>query len=431
LALAFAAVAFALAAAARAGAQDDPDALLGTGAAIAVETDWISVEPGSPLYREPDTGSNPLAVIEVETELEVLERREDWLRVRHGALTGWISTRDEEGSARPSARASTESARQIARAREVFGPAERPGFFGEFSLYTDVEDKRLLSSLEKVSRHLPEAYASRYGLQGEPSGREAILLFEREADYRAFTLESFGDHARHRPDLRGHSAPGIAVLYVGDHSLEEVAAVLVHELTHLLNRRVFAEPIPPWLEEGLANDLGFCRIDGRGRLRFATLGGRGVVIEQPEYEEGGFLRIDRRVNLTGPVASLRSVRERWMLPEGHSATLLTDLGWDEFTELENRSLNYAASAFLVRYLLDSEGNGSSGWLAEGFRSFLRSVAAGEDAGAQELVECLGQERDRRTEGSLSRSSGEDSRRVDSGKLENLDRSFADWLADQR
>ena len=401
---------------------------LGKAAAIKDDGDWVWVEAGFRLLREPDFESGHLAYVEVRTQLEVLERHQHWVRVRHGALIGWISTvpqstGDSTGESTadgPPANGTAVSARYVARARDVFELEDSPESFGEFALYTDVTDDRILEILRKTSRHLPSAYKERYGLEGQPPVRETILLFAREADYRAFTLE---DVARRRPDLRGHATPEIAVLYVGDHSSEAVVAVLVHELTHLLNRRVFGAPIPPWLEEGLANDLAFCRIDARGRPRLGSLGGRSVVIEQPEYDQGGFIRIDRRVHLTGPMASLRSVQERWRTSEALPLALLTDLVWSEFTDSRDRGLRYATSAFLVRYLLDSGGDSGAGRLASGFRSFLRSVAAGGAAGPEDLARYLNQGLNQELKQGLDRG-------LDEGLLD-LDTGFASWIAAQR
>ena len=409
---------------------------LGKAAAIENDSDWVWAEAGSGLLREPDFESGHLAYVEVRTQLEVLERHQRWVRVRHGALIGWISTvlestgepTGESAAARPPASGTAVSARYVARARDVFELEDSPEFFGEFALYTDVTDDRILEILRKTSRHLPSAYKERYGLEGQPPVRETILLFAREADYRAFTLEEV---ARRRPDLRGHATPEIAVLYVGDHSWEAVVAVLVHELTHLLNRRVFGAPIPPWLEEGLANDLAFCRIDARGRPRLGSLSGRSVVIEQPEYDQGGFIRIDRRVHLTGPTASLRSVQERWRTSEALPLALLTDLLWSEFTDPRDRGLRYATSAFLVRYLLDSGGDSGGesgrGGFASGFRSFLRAVAAGGTAGPEDLArylkQGLNQGRDQRLDQELDQE-------LDAARLD-LDTGFASWIAAQR
>ena len=210
-----------------------------------------------------------------------------------------------------------------------------------------------------------------------------------------------------------------------------MAAVLVHELAHLLNRRVFEAPIPPWLEEGLANDLAFCRIDARGHTRLGSLGGRSAVIEQPEYDQGGFIRLDRRVHLTGPMASLRAVQERWRTAEAPSVARLTDLVWSEFTDPMDRSLRYAASAFLVRYLLDSGGDSGDGELAAGFRSFLQSVAAGGPAGVEQLAGYLERGLGQRLDQEPDRVLDRDLEQGLDPRLLALDVGFASWIAAQR
>jgi hypothetical protein len=376
-----------------------PPGPFGKSASIDVESEWAWADAGSRLLREPDFDSGLIAFVEVRTQVTVLERREDWLRVRYGSLTGWLSTVDAAAS-RTTVGAGSGSAPYVERARETFELRPEPESLGGFALYTNVTDEKILKALHRASRQLPSAYSRRYGFTAEPLVRETILLFADEADYRAFSQE---DIEKTGPDLRGHATPEVAVLYVGDQSPKDVAAVLIHELTHLLNRRVFPTSIPPWLEEGLANDLAFCRIDSRGRARLGSLGGRGVVVEQSVYDSGGFIRINRKVNLTGAVASLRIVQERWRRDGALPLALLTDFFWREFTEAQDRDLRYSASAFFVRYLLDS----NDPELAAGFRSFLRSVAAGDPSGPEQLARFLDH------------------------SLSELDTGFATWIAAQR
>jgi hypothetical protein len=204
-----------------------------------------------------------------------------------------------------------------------------------------------------------------------------VVLFAREADYRAFAAAVGAEPGG---GALGHADRGAAVLFAGRQRREEVAAVLVHELAHLLSRRALAAPPPPWLDEGIANDLSFCRVDGSGQLLLGSLGGRSVVIEEPAYRPGGWLGIDRAVHLEGPVASLRLLREALKGGAVPPLASLAALSPEEFFDPEGRQLRYDASAFFVRYLLAGDGG-----LGRGFRAFLAAAAGGAASDSEALL----------------------------------------------
>ncbi|NIW29369.1 MAG: hypothetical protein GWN07_19375, partial [Actinobacteria bacterium] len=61
------------------------------------------------------------------------------------------------------------------------------------------------------------------------------------------------------------------------------------------------------------------------------------------------------------------------------------LDWDDFVRSDRSGVNYAASAFWVRFLLDGE----DGRYAPTFRDYLRAVSRGEPATPEALRERLG------------------------------------------
>ena len=376
----------------------------------------IVVEPGTRLHGEPDVRSPAVAVIDVEIELAALDRREHWVQVRYGAWKGWVATgalaADVMQVGRPD-----QAAWRLALAREMLGSSPERGrsagagsrSLGHFALETDVENPQLLRYLSRIARHLPEAFRERYGLElrraegvpsnpragGAPGDRDAdgalrdlsatgdaVVIFSREEDYRAY-------EAQVRPETDrgalGHAAFGLAVLYVGRQGPEEVAAVLVHELTHVLSHRALAAAPPTWLDEGMANDLAFCRIDGARRLVLGSLGGRSVVIEEHSYRPGGWIDVDRAVHLSGPAATRNQLRERWRSGNAIRIEKLTGLPAGQFFDPEDRQARYDVSAFFVRYLLDGE----DGELAPGFHAFLASLASGEPVDSSALARALG------------------------------------------
>ena len=78
-------------------------------------------------------------------------------------------------------------------------------------------------------------------------------------------------------------AAGLAAFALGRNPLE-TRVIFVHELTHLLSRNALGEGLPAWLDEGMAEDLAWCRTDadgsapaghaGRPRVRRAARPGR-------------------------------------------------------------------------------------------------------------------------------------------------------------
>jgi hypothetical protein len=160
-------------------------------------------------------------------------------------------------------------------------------------------------------------------------------------------------------------------LYDGGRRRGDVAATLVHELVHLLNRRSLGPALPPWLDEGLAVDLGLSEIDAAGGLVPGRLG--GAVVEDAS-----------RIELAGAPAALHKLRgayERGALPPLAS---LLELDWEGFVAGERIELHYAAAWFFFRYLLDPVSG-----LEAGTRAFFASVAAGGPADAEVLRARLG------------------------------------------
>ncbi len=397
---------------ARQDQADEP--ILGAPSEIREAADGVGavlVEAGTRLHGEPDVRSPAVAMIDVEIELAVLDRRQHWAQVRYGGWKGWVAigtlAEDLMAADRPG-----QAAWRLALAREMLGlsgdAVAPPGRdqLGTFALFTDVENPRLLRFLSRIASHLPEAFRERYGLEpgraesapvkggavgapvkrgaGGAPGSDAVVIFAREEDYRAYEAQVRPESDR---GALGHAAHGIAVLYVGRQGPEDVAAVLVHELTHVLSHRALAAAPPSWLDEGMANDLAFCRIDGGRRLELGSLGGRSVVIEEHSYRPGGWLGVDQAVYLSGPTATRNQLRERWRSGGAIRIEALAELPAGQFFDPEDRQVRYDTSAFFVRYLLDGE----SGELAPGFRAFLAALAGSRSGEAPALPAFLGRD----------------------------------------
>ena len=224
---------------------------------------------------------------------------------------------------------------------------------GPYSLLTDVSDERLLTTCARLGRLLEVAYRERYGLHpvGEPRGM--ILLFSSREGFARFVRK----YGRLPSGYAGftRASRGIVALHVQGLEPQTMAQALVHELTHLLHRRVFGPDMPPWLSEGLADGIGdTASADGIEELE----GFRGVKAQRQRL---------LWAYSTGRARDLRS---------------LVELQRGQF-DRDPVSFDYEQSALLVRFLLvDQE-------LSVRFTSFLARLAGASPHRVDLLTQQLG------------------------------------------
>jgi hypothetical protein len=333
---------------------------------------WL--RPGDALRAEPRAGSASVATANVVANVRVLEARGDWRRVLWHGQEGWV--REQRGGEPPLGSAPDPvlpvtgrppRPELLAAARQVLGlPADAPpaGRLGAYPLFTDVNDPALTIVLDRAARGVDEAYTSRYGLSlvGEPA--ETVVMFRRRADYDAYLARTGGPAAE-----TGHVAGGVVALYREGRLIEDVRATLVHELVHVLGRRGLGPALPPWLDEGMADDLAESAFGEGGRPVPGTL-------SDPALLSPGFVEIH------GGHASLEMLRRQIAGPGLVPLAELTSLGEEEFLARQPRGITYAESSFFIRYLLASEH-------APSFRAFLRAVASGQPPSPEALVDKLG------------------------------------------
>ncbi|MEM7481996.1 MAG: hypothetical protein AAF481_12545 [Acidobacteriota bacterium] len=341
---------------------------------------WLG--PGDRLYRGRSESSPVVAEVDAFSRVLVLERRGAWRRVRTDRRQeGWVRPIERARAGEPPLGNAPEPARplpgqapdpeRLEAALDLLGVGGPAGEIGPYPLFTDVVDVGLVTTLDRLAGDLERAYFGRYGRSPRGQAREAVVLFDAERAYRRFqNLETplVGLPAS------GHAAAGLVALYRGERRRDELHETLVHEVVHLLNRRALGPALPPWLDEGLADDLASCRIGPAGGLDISKLGGSTVT-------EG-----DRK-RYFGPPATLRLLAyslDRDALP---SLAELTALDWQGFVRSDLRDLYYAYSGFFVRYLLEGEG----GALADPFRRFLAAVSEGDSAAPASLWFALGRE----------------------------------------
>lgn len=338
----------------------------------------VIVKPGFALRSEPRYAAPAVVSLENVAMLKVVDRSPGWVKVVYGDdLAGWVPDPKWSGSEPPLGRdpdpvlplpGRKPDAERLALARARLAAPEAGGRLGPYLVYTDVRDPGRLAFLDRVAGGLEAIYRARYGVApvGEPA--EAVILFAREEDYRAF-LDQDAELAG--LPAAGHTAHGIVSLWDAGRPETEVGSTLVHELAHLLNRRAVGPALPSWIDEGISDDLSQSRIDPSGRLIPGTLGGITV-------------RAGRRIDMYGARAALQSLMQAADTGTLRPLPELLALDWNDFVH-QNAGQNYAQSSFFIRYLLQGE----QGTLAAGFRSFLAEVAGGTPPDPERLREKLG------------------------------------------
>ncbi|HEY3349681.1 MAG TPA: hypothetical protein VGM13_07895 [Thermoanaerobaculia bacterium] len=229
-------------------------------------------------------------------------------------------------------------------------PLGREARLGPWRLLTDAAVGEL-TGLDSVAERLAAAYTARYGLAATPGLGQVVVIYSSDERYRRF-VESDGSPSF---AARGHAGAGLAVFGLGLTPLDS-RAIVVHELTHLLTQAVFGDSIPPWLDEGLAGDLAWCRVDAEGRLQPDTFEGREI-----------------------PDAWIQSARAGKSLPLAALLSPATRL----FANPGTRRDATTTSAMLVRWCLGDAARAAQ------FRAFLKSVSKGGAGDAAALAAALG------------------------------------------
>jgi len=351
----------------------------------------VEITAGTRLYLAPESGA-PILETLPEIALPVVERSDDgWTRVHYGNATGWLPPEgleipleaervDERYPAPPDASDPDADpcerwieASELDLARQYLPREERSTFSSGHTVYTNVENRRLLRFLDRQAGEALDAYGERYGLEtrvlenGEPCPG-ALVIFADDGDYRALVQRSSELRDLY---LSGHTHGGLIVFPAGREERKVTAGTLIHELTHFFNSQFLGSPLPPWLDEGLASDLALAQADTQGPVVRADLVLNNIVESGP-WDEYGRTRL-----------LVESYRRGWML----GVEEMVSLERTDFLEFKRRALIYTAFGFWVRYLLESGDDD----LAEGFRGYLAEVAAGGDTSAENLSAHLGRD----------------------------------------
>lgn len=380
-----------------AAAQDTPEAptaseegtILGAPSGFSLEDapeELLWVSAGTRLREQPHPHASSVAVVDVDAGLAVLTRHGAWVQVRYGTFKGWVRG---EGGGEDEA-TEDEAALQVllplppvaddrlAQARALLAANHRQISLGPYTLYTDVERDKTLQALTTVATGLAATYEDRYGLVPTAGGGETVVLFTAEKAYRAYeaAVPSIAGL-----ETGGHAVDGMALLFVGERDVDELRALLVHELTHLLTRRVLGPNPPPWLDEGLAEDLAYCQVGDEGQLQPGTLGGHSAARIWTTPLGPGRQRTVRSIQVSGARAHLSALVSSWHKAERPALETLVYTPWRTLVDPRSRALLYPLSAFFVRFLLDPHEPART----VAFRAFLSALAAGQEGDPETLL----------------------------------------------
>ena len=356
--------------AAAVAAQEEPATVLGQPAGWSVEdaTTLIDIAGDSALYLEPDPSSHRLAVLPP-GRLPLLESRDGWVKVRFGDRVGWV---DLDAPPVPTLAPVTTGVETPATAPLELGPGWIREQLGPYTLRSQVKDRKLIDFLARIGRDHQRLYTERYGLKLEKETLGNVVLFSDHQGFLEFQ-RSRGHEIADVLTTGYYHVPDLVVMYQGKFTRRQLAATLVHELTHLLSWEALrgvireADGLPRWLDEGLAQDLSMSGFDGRGNLRAEPLGPANLLFG---HRLGGLLfETERRIALERAPSLLE----------------LMALKKDRFLNGDSQ-LHYLMSAFLIRYLLSEETQ-----LAPGFRSYLAWAAGGGSLSPDELGSRLGRD----------------------------------------
>ena len=340
----------------------------------------VAIASGSELYAEPDPAAMMLTILPG-SQLPLIETRGSWVKVRFGDRVGWV---DLEGARGPGPGPAPPVRVVVVEAEPEpleLGPGWPEGEVGPYKLFSKVDEPALFEELGRVARQHLQLYSERYGLKVDSEILGSVVMFPSRQSFLEFQEARGHGVVENRIDAYFHS-PDTVVMYRGSNPRHKLAATLLHELTHLVSWQALRAggkimtPLPPWLAEGMAEDLSLSRLDRKGRLVATPLG-----LTNLRYGQrlgATLLRLEIQVSLGGTAPSLPQL-----------------LAMDEVAFLGSQDqLNYLMSAMWVRYLL----NDADSPLAAGFRDFLASVADGGSSDAEELRSRLGRSWDQLSQG---------------------------------
>lgn len=321
-----------------------------------VAREWRWIRPGNQVRARASEDAETIARLPALAHVPVLDQDGAWFQVVYQGRQGWVDSAWQPPYSRRKARRGilrqhaepvrTPDLARRARARKQLGLKKSKRKLGPYELFTDVQDETLLAFLDQAAGMAEDAYYARFGRLPSGDPLRSAVIFAREADYRIYAETA--DLPLDRST--GHAGGGVLAFYAEGKDRGELAATLVHEITHLLNDRALAWSLPPWLEEGLATDLGSLWVE-------------------PDTAASGGASSYRITGIDSRLLYLDKLAQEGKLP---FVTKLLTLDREGFYQENGPSASYALGAAFIRFMLESEH-------ADGFRAFLKKIADGMGA----------------------------------------------------
>jgi hypothetical protein len=150
----------------------------------------------------------------------------------------------------------------------------RPWTFGMFegraittphyNIYTTVEYDSVVDDLPLFLEYALGVYCTDLAELPPPTERMETYLFQDRRQWTAKTRQFLPDYAETFDNLGrgGYSTRGTAVLYYIDYRRppRDTFAIAAHEGWHQYTQSTFRNPLPIWLEEGIATYMEGCRL---------------------------------------------------------------------------------------------------------------------------------------------------------------------------
>jgi hypothetical protein len=371
----------------------------------------FDVPEGTRLYSKPSHAGDALTMVDVDLTLPVRARCGAWVEVVYEGLRGYVLPGDayvpplDIGVTASVGVTADSFEERLADAKTSMKGLAREAPLGPWTAVTDAPAKDL-EPLARVAAHLAATFTERYGLQVDPPGEQAVALFTNLRDYRAFLAvtgypgATLTRVAAVDVSPRSHVEGGIVASSLRDGP--KLARIhLVHELTHLLQRRAFPGPLPRWLSEGMAEDLAWCRVDESGRLQLGSIQGLFFMKGPARIDvesQGPSAALGQYVSMLNSAPLGRHGIEKALPLENLLGFDLSGLGNVQGGYLRGVSrLKVTGAGLLVRFLLDGERDlaptkkkrpEAPGPRAARFRTFLASVASGGPSDPQALFRTL-------------------------------------------
>jgi hypothetical protein len=211
----------------------------------------VTLPAGARLHLDPDVSSPSLALLDAEALVEVFERKDGWLLVRYDSFRGWVregaprSLVEERGDANVAPGAG--HAGLLSRGRALLRDGGRELPMDGRTLLTDVSDETLLKWLVETPEAARSIFEKRWGRTRPPAPGSVVFLFESAEAEREFSSVACG--AAEPFGVR------VASLALSGEGRARDRERLLHQVGHLYAHDQLGDGVPPWIEEGLADEF--------------------------------------------------------------------------------------------------------------------------------------------------------------------------------